>query len=73
MWTPPFNEMPEGELRPLTAFLGLEWDAALLDHQGNAGRRAYIATPSYAQVSEPLYSRARGRWRRCISHLCGSG
>jgi tetratricopeptide (TPR) repeat protein len=54
----------EGELRALAAFLDLAWDPALLDHRRSASKRAYIATPSYAQVSEPLYTRARGRWKR---------
>jgi hypothetical protein len=36
----------------------------MLDHRSSAGARRYIATPSYAQVAEPLYTRARGRWHR---------
>jgi tetratricopeptide (TPR) repeat protein len=59
----------EGVLRPLAAFLGLEWDARLLDHVGTARARSYIATPSYAQVAEPLYTRSRGRWERYRAHL----
>ena len=57
-------EDPENELRPLARFLGLDWRDALLDHRRSAGERSYIATPSYAQVTEPLYTRARGRWER---------
>jgi len=57
-------EDPEGELRSLAAFLGLEWDPRLLDHRRTAGARSFIATPSYAQVAEPLYTRARGRWEK---------
>jgi tetratricopeptide (TPR) repeat protein len=52
----------EGELRPLAAFLGLEWDPRLLDHVRSARQRSHIGTPSYAQVAEPLYTSARGRW-----------
>jgi tetratricopeptide (TPR) repeat protein len=55
-------EDPEAELRPLAAFLGLDWDPRLLDHIGSAKARRHIGTPSYAQVAEPLYTRARGRW-----------
>ena len=55
-------EDPEAELRPLAAFLGLDWDARLLDHCRSARARSHIGTPSYAQVAEPLYARARGRW-----------
>jgi tetratricopeptide (TPR) repeat protein len=55
-------EDPEGELRPLAAFLGLDWDPRLLDNCRNAEQRRHIATPSYAQVAEPVYTRACGRW-----------
>ena len=55
---------PEGELRPLAGFLGIEWTPRLLDHRASAKARAFIGTPSYAQVGEPIYSRASGRWRR---------
>jgi tetratricopeptide (TPR) repeat protein len=54
----------EKELRPLIAFLGLEWDEKVLDHRGTAKKRGTIITPSYAQVAEPIYKRASGRWER---------
>jgi Flp pilus assembly protein TadD len=57
-------EDPESELRPAAEFLGLGWDPVVLDHRGSARARRHIATPSYAQVAEPLYTRARGRWHR---------
>jgi len=57
-------EDAEAELRPLAAFLGLDWDQRLLDHIGSAKARRHIGTPSYAQVAEPLYTSARGRWTR---------
>jgi tetratricopeptide (TPR) repeat protein len=55
-------EDPEAALRPLAAFLGLDWHPHMLDHIGSAKARSHIGTPSYAQVAEPLYTRARGRW-----------
>lgn len=55
---------PEERMRALIAFLGLAWDDALLDHQGTAIARGRIATPSYAQVAQPIYARASGRWLR---------
>jgi tetratricopeptide (TPR) repeat protein len=55
---------PQGEISPLFAFLGLPWEAAALDHQATAKARGYIRTPSYAQVTEKLYSSASGRWTR---------
>jgi tetratricopeptide (TPR) repeat protein len=52
------------ELAPLVEFLGLEWDDGLLDHRSAAAERGYVSTPSYAQVTEKLYTRASGRWQR---------
>jgi tetratricopeptide (TPR) repeat protein len=60
---------PESELRPLAGFLGLDWEAALLDHVGTARTRRHIGTPSYAQVAEPLYTSARGRWEKYREQL----
>jgi tetratricopeptide (TPR) repeat protein len=54
----------EGEMRPLLAFLGLEWTGSVLDHSAIAEKRRFINTPSYSQVVEPLYDRSIGRWRR---------
>lgn len=52
------------ELRALCAWLGLAWHDDVLDHQRTASGRGVITTASYAQVTEPLYTRARGRWER---------
>ena len=54
----------EGELRPLLAFLGLEWRDEVLDNQASAARRGTVRTASYAQIGQPLYQRASGRWQR---------
>ncbi|MBV8687471.1 MAG: sulfotransferase [Alphaproteobacteria bacterium] len=54
----------EAEMRPLLAFLGLEWDAHVLDNQRSAAKRDHIRTASYAQVTEPIYKRSKGRWER---------
>jgi Flp pilus assembly protein TadD len=59
----------ESELRPLIAFLGLEWDDALLNHQKTARDRGYIRTPSYAQVTEKVYTRSSGRWEAYAKHM----
>lgn len=50
--------------RPLFDFLGLGWQDAVLDHQKTAAERGFIRTPSYAQVMEPIYASASGRWKR---------
>ncbi|MFD0847739.1 tetratricopeptide repeat-containing sulfotransferase family protein [Sphingosinicella xenopeptidilytica] len=59
----------EVEVRALIDFLGLPWDDRVLDYQRTAADRGYIRTPSYAQVTERVYSRAKGRWERYRAHL----
>lgn len=59
----------EAEMRPLLAFLGLEWDSSVLDNRAAARSRDYVATASYAQVGEPIYARAAGRWQRYRDEL----
>jgi len=54
----------EGEMRALLGHLGLPWDPKVLDNRASAGKRDYIRTASYAQVGEPIYRRAAGRWER---------
>ncbi len=54
----------EAELRPLFDFLGLDWQEDVLDHRKTAAGRGVITTASYAQVTEPIYKRAAGRWER---------
>lgn len=45
----------------LLSFLGLPWDDAVRDYPETAKRRV-IATPSAAQVVQPLYTSSRGKW-----------
>lgn len=59
----------EAEMRPLLAFLGLEWRDEVLDNQASAARRGAVRTASYAQIGQPLYQRAVGRWERYRQHL----
>jgi hypothetical protein len=54
----------EGEMRPLLDFLGLPWDPQVLDNRASSAKREHIRTASYSQVTEPIYSRAAGRWER---------
>jgi len=56
-------------VEPLIDFLGLPWDDAVADYRETARRRGLINTPSYRQVTEPLYTRARGRWERYRDHM----
>ena len=62
-------EGPESELRPAAEFLGLGWLPQLLDHRTTARKRAFIKTPSYSQVTEPVNAKAVGRWARYRKQL----
>ena len=54
----------EKTLAPVLNFIGVGWDENLRNYANTANRRHHINTPSYNQVNQPLYSRARGRWER---------
>ena len=54
----------EQEVRQLLEFLEVGWDDAVLDHVAHAKNRSAITTPSYQAVTEPIYNRARYRWKR---------
>lgn len=61
------SDLP-GTVRGVLDFLGLPWDEQVLAYREKlAGQR--IATPSYGQVAQPLYTRSIGRWRHYASHL----
>lgn len=62
-------EDPEGSLRPLVEWLGLQWSPEMLDHQRIASERGVITTASYAQVTQPLYRSAVGRWQNYRKYL----
>lgn len=57
------------QMRRILDFLGLPWDEALRRHAEHAQQRGRINTASYHQVVEPIYRRARFRWRRYARHL----
>lgn len=59
----------EGSCKPLIGFLGLDWNDNLKNFQKTALDRPDIATPSYNQVIQPLYSQASGRWLHYKKHL----
>lgn len=60
---------PAAEMKPLISWLGLEWHDAILDTVETARGRGRVPTASYAQVTEPVYTRASGRWERYQSQL----
>ena len=45
-------------------FLELEWDDEVASHTDKARARGFIDTPSYDQVTEPIYNHAKYRWLR---------
>lgn len=54
----------ETEARNLFDFLGLPWSDAVLQHTEHARNRGTINTPSYHQVTQPIYQHAKFRWLR---------
>jgi hypothetical protein len=62
---------PQAELAPLFAWAGMNYPDQGLDHTAAARARGTVTTASYAQVTEPIYQRAAGRWRRYAGVLAG--
>ncbi|MBI3432235.1 MAG: tetratricopeptide repeat protein [Hydrogenophilales bacterium] len=54
----------EPEARKLLEFIGVSWSDAVLEHTHHAQQRLAIQTPSYHQVTQPIYQHARYRWKR---------
>lgn len=52
-----------GEVEPVLNFLGLEWNDAVSDPAAHALQRGTIRTPSYSQVTQPIYASSAERWR----------
>ncbi len=59
----------EETLTKVFDFLGVDWDDGVRNYVETAYRRGKINTPSYNQVTQPLYTRARGRWERYREHM----
>jgi tetratricopeptide (TPR) repeat protein len=51
-------------ISPVMDFLGLEWEDAVRDYIATAKERGRISTPSFNQVTQPLYTSSRGRWEK---------
>ncbi|MBI5752353.1 MAG: sulfotransferase [Hydrogenophilales bacterium] len=54
----------EVETRLLLEFLGVGWSDTVLEHTQHAQNRGIINTPSYHQVTQPIYQHAKYRWER---------
>ena len=55
--------------RRIANFIGIDWDQRMVDFHDRARERGFIATPSYAQVVEPLNRKGIGRWQRYREYL----
>lgn len=53
----------QGEVGRVLNFLGLDWDERILQYR-KAAKNKTISTPSYSQVTEKIYHRAVGRWKK---------
>jgi hypothetical protein len=49
-------------------FLGVPWDDQVLAFHETA-RKKIVRSPTYADVTQPVYQRARGRWRNYQKYL----
>jgi tetratricopeptide (TPR) repeat protein len=58
----------EGTMRALLTFLDLEWDDSVLSYHRHAQNKT-ILTPSYSQVTQPIYADSKEHWRRYEEHL----
>ena len=52
----------EAAFKRVFSLMGLDWDPAVADFHKNAAGK-YIASPSFGQVAQPLYSSSVGRWQ----------
>ena len=54
----------DGQTRALCEYLDLDWEENLRQFSAMALHRGRINTPSYEQVSQPIYRDSRFRWER---------
>jgi hypothetical protein len=58
----------EREARRALDFLGLPWEPGVLNYRDRLSQKA-VGSPTYEAVSQPLYTRAIGRWKNYQRHL----
>jgi hypothetical protein len=58
----------ESVARRTLDFLGVPWDARVLGFDEHA-RKKSVLSPTYADVTQPVYKRAVGRWRHYHKYL----
>jgi hypothetical protein len=59
----------DGQVRALCGFLQVPWEDGMRQFAAKALDRGKIHTPSYEQVSRPIYRESRYRWERYREHL----
>jgi hypothetical protein len=60
---------PAAQSRRIASFLELDDADAMLGFVERAREKAFIATPSYTQVVEPIDTKRSGRWQRYRHYL----
>jgi hypothetical protein len=58
----------ESVARKTLDFLGVTWDAQVLGFDEHAQKKV-VRSPTYADVTQPVYKRAVGRWRHYQKYL----
>ena len=58
----------ESVARKTLDFLGAPWDATVLGFDAHAQKKM-VRSPTYADVTQPVYKRAMGRWRNYQKYL----
>lgn len=58
----------EGQTRRILEFLGLPWDERVLRFDEHA-REKMVRSPTYHEVTQPVYRSSVGRWRHYAKHL----
>jgi tetratricopeptide (TPR) repeat protein len=58
----------EKEARRALEFLGLAWEPSVLEYRERLKEKA-VASPTYEAVSQPIYTKAVGRWRHYQKYL----
>jgi tetratricopeptide (TPR) repeat protein len=53
----------EGTYRKVFDFIGLDWNPAVVNFHQSAAKK-HIVSPSFNQVTQPLYNSSVARWRR---------
>ena len=59
----------KGSVLNLLKFLDLSWSDNVSEFYKTSQKRGIIATPSYNQVNQPLYSKSIGRWKNYKNEL----